>query len=313
MLPIIDLAPLLFGDRKAREGIAVEIGRACESIGFFYARNHGVAQTRIDAALSTSRQFFALPQATKNATRRERGRYRGYIAPSPFSEDQASGNVFLYEAFVAGEETLAEDPEVIASGGLYSPNIWPAYPADFKSAVSDYWDAVTGLSRHLLQAFSLSLGSSEDLFLTHFHKPLSNISLLHYPARPESLGDREPDARAHFDTDVVTILLPGEVGGLQVQHREGEWMEVDPLPGCFVINIGNMLEAWSGGRFRSTMHRVHPAVGLERYSIAYFAHPNYDTLVEPLPGLPAMQATGKPSEVHAGKDLAAFVATFDAD
>jgi isopenicillin N synthase-like dioxygenase len=311
MLPIIDLTPLLSGDGRDGSGVTDEIAMACEKTGFFYARNHGVSQATIDAAFAASRQFFALPLPTKKTFCRERGRYRGYIVPSPFSEDQTSGKAFLYEAFIVGAEVHPEDPQIIASEGLYSPNIWPTHPRGFKSAVSAYWDAVTALSYHLLRAFSLALGASEDFLVTQFNKPLSNISLLHYPARPDDLGDGELDARAHFDTDAVTVLLPGEVGGLQVQHREGEWMDVDPLPGCFVINIGNMLEAWSGGRFRSTMHRVHPPVGLERYSIAYFAHPDYDTLVKPLPDLPATRATGKPVEIHAGKDLAAFVATFD--
>lgn len=312
MLPVIDLAPLLRGDRRSRQSTADAIGAACEKTGFFYARNHGVAPSTIDSALAASRSFFDLPDASKRAASRERGHYRGYVATMPFSEDQQSGQAFLYEAFVVGEEAHPEDPETMASQGLYWPNIWPCQPPDFKVAVSKYWDELTGLSRHLLRALSLALGSPEDMLLRHFNKPLSNISLLHYPPRPAALGNARLDARAHFDTDVLTILLPGEVGGLQVQHREGAWMEVDPLPECFVVNIGNMLELWSGGRFRSTMHRVHPPIGKERYSIAYFAHPDYATMVKPLPGLTATRIKGKPAEIHAGKDLAAFVASFDA-
>ena len=311
MLPVIDLDPLLHGDRRARQSAAAEIGAACENTGFFYARNHGVAASTIDAALGASRGFFDLADACKRAWSRQPGHYRGYIATMPFSEDQASGQTFLYEAFVAGEETDPGDPETAASEGLYWPNVWPSNPPGFKAAVSEYWDAVTGLSRHLLRALSLALGSAEDALLEHFNKPLSNISLLHYPARPAVLDGARLDARAHFDTDVLTILLPAETGGLEVLHREGVWMEVDPLPGCFVVNIGNMLELWSGGRFRSTMHRVHPPVGKERYSIAFFAHPDYATTVKPLPGLPVTGIAGKRSEIHAGKDLAAFVASFD--
>jgi isopenicillin N synthase-like dioxygenase len=311
MLPVIDLDPLLHGDRRARRSTAAEIGTACEKIGFFYARNHGIASSTIDAALGASRSFFGLADARKRLWSRQPGHYRGYIATMPFSEDQASGHAFLYEAFVAGEETDLNDPETTMSEGLYWPNVWPSEPPGFKAAVSEYWDAVTGLSRHLLRALPLALGSPENALLEHFNKPLSNISLLHYPPRPAALDGARLHARAHFDTDVLTILLPGETGGLQVLHRDGAWMEVDPLPGCFVVNIGNMLELWSGGRFRSTLHRVHPPIGKERFSIAYFAHPDYATRVRPLPGLMATRAEGKPAEIHAGKDLAAFVASFD--
>jgi len=311
MLPVIDLEPLISGDSESRRSVATVIGTACESTGFFYIRGHGVPAGVIDAALDASRRFFALPVAAKGAVGRQPGHYRGYISTTPFSEDQISGQTFLYEAFIVGEEAAPEDPECIASGGLYWPNVWPAEPPDFRTAVSSYWDAMTELSRHLLSALSLALGQSEDVLIDRFDKPLSNISLLHYPARPADAGNAEDNARPHFDTDVLTILLPGEVGGLQVMHRDGEWIEVEPLPGCFVVNIGNMLEIWSGGKFRSTMHRVHPPVGLERYSIAYFAHPGYDTLIRPLPGMPAMRTPGKPTEIHAGQDLAAFVARFD--
>jgi len=312
MLPIIDVGPLRSGDREARRITAGEVGAACESTGFFYVRNHGVSQQHIDAALAASRTFFALPESYKRSLLRQPGHYRGYIATMPFSEDQPSGEALLYEAFIVGEEVHAEDPETIASAGLYWPNIWPTRPPGFKSAISDYWNAVTDLSRHLLRAFSLALGCPEELLLAHFHKPLSNISLLHYSPRPAGIGNSDVNARAHFDTDVVTILLPGEVGGLQVLHRDGEWMDVEPLPGCLVVNIGNMLEVWSGGRFRSTMHRVHPPIGVERYSIGYFAHPGYETLISPLPGMTSPKVSGKPTEIHAGKDLAAFVAKFDA-
>ncbi len=72
-----------------------------------------------------------------------------------------------------------------------------------------------------------------------------------------------------------------------------------------------MMECWSGGRFRSTMHRVHPPRHLERYAIGFFAVPDYNTVVEPLPGLPV---TGKPEDMaprHAGEDLMGFVDYFD--
>src|SRR5690606_11523218 len=108
-----------------------------------------------------------------------------------------------------------------------------------------------------------------------------------------------------------TILLPSPVGGLEVQRPDGTYVPVAPEPGCFVVNIGNIMEWWSGGRVRSTLPRVHPPSDRERYSIGVFAVPDFETVVEPLPGLPV---TGKPQDMaprHAGHDLAGFVANFD--
>ena len=312
MLPIIDFTAWRGGDSEARAKIAADLGAACEDTGFFYIAGHGVPQAIVDAALNESRAFFGLTSEKKHACRRQPGHYRGYIATTPFSEDKISGEAFLYEAFILGAEVDPADPEIVASKGLYWPNRWPAETPHFKTAVQDYWQAVTNLSQDLLRACALALGQPEETLTDYFQKPLTNISLLHYPARPDRGADSAiKDSRPHYDTDVITILLPDPVGGLQVQQRDGSWREADPLPGCFLVNIGNMLELWSGGRFRSTLHRVHPPAGKGRYSIAYFAHPGYNTEIAPLPNLPIDLPADKPRRIHAGEDLAAFVALFD--
>ena len=263
------------------------------------------------AHIQVSREFFELPETAKRALSRERGHYRGYIATMPFSTDDSSGEAFLYEAFIVGQDVSADDPRTDETAGLYWPNIWPSdFPA-FKAKIRGYRDALNGLCEDLLSAIALALGQPAATFKTWFHEPLTNLSLLHYPARTGGGGN--DNANPHFDSDVLTILLPGEVGGLQVMHRDGQWIEAPPLPGCFVVNIGNMLETWSGGRFRSTMHRVHPPVGRERYSIGYFAHPSYDTVIEPLRGLPDLLPVDKPKHIHAGEDLTRFVSQFDAE
>lgn len=311
-LPVIDIDPLIRGDFDARRGVAEAMGTACETTGFFYIQNHGIPQRIIDAALEASRRFFQLPDAKKRAFARPPGRYRGYIATMPFSEDLATGEAYLFEAFIAGGEVSAQDPEVHASSGLYAPNIWPSEPKGFREAIVSYWDAVSTLSRRLMRAFALALEQPEDALDGYFSKPLTNISLLHYPARARGVAGADDNARAHYDTDALTILYPGEVGGLQVLPADGAWLNADPRAGCFIVNIGNMLELWSGGRFRSTMHRVHPPAGRERYSIGYFANPNYDTVIRPLAGIPAAPIDGKPSELHVGEDFSRFVASYDA-
>jgi isopenicillin N synthase-like dioxygenase len=113
----------------------------------------------------------------------------------------------------------------------------------------------------------------------------------------------------HHGTNVVTILLSSPAGGLEVLHRDGRWIEAPPLDGCFVVNIANQMECWSGGRFRSTKHRVKPPAGIDRYSIGYFAPPNYDTMIEPLPANAPDADRFDP--IHVGRDLAGFVAGFD--
>lgn len=309
MLPIINLEDFRLGDQAKRQAIAEEIGAACESVGFLYVANHQVPTETIETAEAAARAFFALPEEEKCLCARQPGRYRGYVPPMQFSPNAGGRPPVRYEAFLVGQEIAEDDPAIAASGGMNAANIWPARPEGFRDGILGYWHALTAVAETLLRAFALALRQDEDRLRIHFRKPLTNISLLHYFPRPDAVADARDDSRAHYDTNALTIVRPGAVGGLEAQMPDGRWTEVPPRPGCFVVNIGNMMQSWSGGRFRSTMHRVHPPMGKDRYSIAYFATPDYDTLVEPLAGTTPSALDAAP--IHAGEDLRAFVALFD--
>lgn len=311
MLATIDISALSGSDRAARLAVAERIGGTCESLGFLYISGHGVPDAVIAGARAAQEAFFARPQGEKQRLTRREGIYRGYIPVTPFGANRPDAPPALYEAFIVGEEPAPGDPAVAATGGLYGPNVWPGEPEGFRAAIETYWHAVDGVSRRLIGAFALALGQQEEVLTGLFGRQLSNISLLHYLSRPGTGEAPADDLVTHRDTNAITILLPSPVGGLEVQRPDGSFMAVPPQPGCFVVNIGNMMECWSGGRFRSTMHRVHPPRDRERYAIGFFAVPAFETVVEPLPGLPVL---GKPEDMaprHAGHDLAGFVANFD--
>ncbi len=90
-------------------------------------------------------------------------------------------------------------------------------------------------------------------------------------------------AGAHTDYGLVTILATDDVPGLQIHTDSVGWTDVAPLPKTFIVNLGDMLERWTNGAFRSTLHRVISTSGRERYSIAYFFEPAFDAVVEALP------------------------------
>ena len=316
MLPIIDVTDFRSGDPARRQAVAAEIGRTLERIGFFYVRGHGIPAATLQDAREAVEAYFARPEAEKKAQARQPGGYRGYIPTIPFSETNAVAGrpPILYEAFIVGPEVAPDDPAVAASDGLVAPTPWPDQPAGFRAAITAYRDAVDALALDLLRAFALSLDLPEAAILDHFRRPLTNMSLLHYLARPIGGDGRAETARddvpPHYDTNAVTIVAPGVVGGLEVKGRDGAWIQAEPLADCFVVNIGNMMECWSGGRYRSTLHRVHPPLGKDRYSIAHFATPDFETLIEPLPGT-AKAGDAAPKPIHAGRGFAAFVAGFD--
>ena len=158
-----------------------------------------------------------------------------------------------------------------------------------------------GLAQHL---FALGLGLPEDKFDEYFHKPMLMLRLLHYPPQaPDESGDHI-GTRPHTDTGCFTILAQDQIGGLEILTKSGEWVFVPPLPGSYVVNIGEMMKAWTDGIFASTPHRVVNRYGAERYSVPFFVNPDYDAIFRPLIRNPdPVEAPKLHSTIDTDKDI----------
>jgi isopenicillin N synthase-like dioxygenase len=115
-----------------------------------------------------------------------------------------------------------------------------------------------------------------------FRPPTTWLRLLHSPPVDPQAPDDLYGSAPHNDFGFITILAQDEVGGLQVRDAAGQWIDVPPRPGAFVMNVGDMLHRWSNGRLISTPHRVHNRSGRERYSVPFFFDPHVSTVVAPL-------------------------------
>src|SRR5690606_41124353 len=88
--------------------------------------------------------------------------------------------------------------------------------------------------------------------------------------------------KAHVDSGFVTLLQQHGVSGLQAQLPDGRWHDVPPFEGGLVVNFGKLLERWTGGRIKATLHRIL-ANGGERFSIPFFYEPRADARLAPPP------------------------------
>jgi isopenicillin N synthase-like dioxygenase len=304
-VPIVDVSGLRSDDPAVRRATAAELARVGHDVGFLYVVGHGIPPETVAGLLDAAERFFALPvEAKQQYYIGKSSNHRGYV---PRGEERFYGYADdLKEAFDTALNLPADDPDYLAGNRMLGPNVWPAEVEGFDRQVTAYYTAALELGKALIRGFALGLGIEEDAFSRHVTRPTTQLRLIHYPPI-DSLPERERTnvvgIGAHTDYECFTILLPTRPG-LQVINGAGEWIEVPPIEGAFVINIGDMLEAWSNGYYVATSHRVRQ-VTEERYSFPMFFATDYDTVVEPHPELLGAETPPRYPPLSAGEHLVA--------
>lgn len=272
------------------------LGEACEALGFFYLTDTGI-DPALDRELERqSAAFFARPEEEKRRIAMELGgkAWRGFF---PVKGELTSGIPDLKEGLYFGEELADDDPR--GRWPMHGPNLFPEEPAALRPIVLAYMAEQERIGQRVLRALALSLGLPATYFLLHLTaKPTPLFRIFHYPA-PRSDADRAIwGVGEHTDYGLLTLLKQDDCGGLEVKTPRGErgWLSAPPLAGSLVCNLGDMLDRLTGGRFRSTPHRVRNLAGRSRYSWPFFLDPAFDARVSPLPG-----AQVRPSEDDAAE------------
>ena len=200
------------------------------------------------------------------------------------------------EGFYIAEEIAESDPRFNPLK-LSGPNIFPDCDdlldcKQWRQTMMDYHDKMKKISFQLIQMLAMALDLPKTYFDPHFIEPMAVLRLLHYSSEPSNIDNGVYACGAHSDYGMITILANNKPG-LQILN-DGQWLNVPPPEmGTFVVNLGDMLERWTNGKFRSTIHRVlispdeRPNDNTndgnrsnDRYSIPFFYEPNFDTVVE---------------------------------
>ncbi|NKY17330.1 isopenicillin N synthase family dioxygenase [Tsukamurella spumae] len=284
-VPVLDLS-LLDTEPERFDGA---VRAAAHEVGFFYLTGHGVPQERIDEVLALARAFFDLPQADKDAIAMTNSpHFRGYTR---LGGELTRGAVDWREQIDIGHEAAAPSASGPDYLNLIGPNQWPAALPALRPAM-ERWDAdLARVSRTLLRSWARSLGADPYVFDAAFAvQPATLIKIVRYPAGTDS----DQGVGAHKDSGVLTLLLVDpDSEGLQVlPPGAGEWVDVPPLPGAIIVNIGEMLEVGTDGYLNATEHRVvNRRTGADRISVPYFFNPAVTARMPHLP-LPADLRTG---------------------
>ena len=294
-VPVLDISPFRHGDSVARRRLASEVDRICREIGFMVIDGHGVDPALIAEVDGLSRAFFDLPVEEKmRIVRPAPDVTRGY---QPFKAEvlvrSRGGNAAgdLNESLMIGPVDVDGSAYYAAeaAGRHFAPNLWPERPAGLRGAYERYYRVMDSLAIDLMRLFALALDLPETYFDSSVDRSISRLRVRNYPAPEVEPEPGQLRASAHSDYGSLTILKTEDrPGGLQVLGKDGAWLDVPHVPGCFVVNIGDMLARWTNDRWVSTLHRVvnpprEQAAESRRQSIVFFQNPNYDAMVACLP------------------------------
>lgn len=256
------------------------LAQAVGEMGFLTVSETGLEADRLRKVFDAYRAFFQLPEADKQAVNMARtGSNRGWGAPKS-EQSNPDANPDFKEVFDCGYELPAGDPYATRDLSVYAPNLWPDNPPAFRETIQAYYGEACAVAMRILRAIAAALGRDEASFDAAFDTPMALLRGNFYPKRPDWAGEKDFGIAAHTDFGCLTLLATDGTPGLEVLMPDGEWQVVQAKPGQFVINFGEMLEFWTAGQVKATLHRVVGS-NQERMSIPLFFNPSYDTNVAP--------------------------------
>ena len=285
-IPVIDVSPLRH-EGAGKAAVFDDIAGACTRWGFFQVVGHGISDDLAARVWRQAALFFALPHDEKLAISRSKENPHGYYDRELTKNARDLKEIFDFGP-VPHPELPASHPKnhMAVDGG----NQWPAALPDFQSTMIEHYQACEGLAFTLMEAFCRGLGAPRDRLKRHFERRHTSFARINYyplddPLEAAQAASATPIGEMalqhHTDAGLLTVLMQDSESGLQIFADE-EWIDVAPIDGALVINVGDMMQVWSNDRYRSALHRVIHRVKGDRFSLPFFFNPSYDTDCVPL-------------------------------
>ena len=270
-----------------RKKLSTALDKMCSETGFLVIEGHGVPQKVIDNQWAVVSEFFSSSLEIKKEVKVPyKGYPYGWIGPDQEALAASKGEVTppdLKESFNGGPLTIPKNiKDPVAYQFCYQPTLWPKIDG-FREIWESYYSEMENLAKRIMSAFAEALDLEHHYFDDFINNPISALRALHYPATKNKIFEKQQRAGAHTDYGSLTILLPqADTSGLQIM-KKNSWIDVPAIKGCFVINIGDLMELWTAGRWVSTLHRVVAKPDQSaRKSLAYFHQPDWESVIKPI-------------------------------
>lgn len=266
--------------RAMRPETVQTLANAARDVGFLTVSGGVLGPDRVRATIEAYADFFHQPGALKAPVDMAlTGSNHGWGRSGSEQVDPAA-NPDYKEVFDCAIPLSDGHPLAADDLAVYAPNRWPASPPGFRATIEAYLSDARTEAMAILRALSMVLRGDPSAWDAAFAAPMALLRGNYYPARPAWAGARDFGIAPHTDYGCLTLLATDGTPGLEVERPGGGWQTVTVPPGTFVVNFGEMLALWSGGRIRATPHRVVGGAQ-ERISIPLFFNPAYDADISP--------------------------------
>ncbi|WCJ22792.1 2-oxoglutarate (2OG) and Fe(II)-dependent oxygenase superfamily protein [Euphorbia peplus] len=253
-LPIHDISKPL----NLNPSSLTSLSQACKKWGFFRIINHGISNNLYSKIFNLSHHFFTLPSHKK-------------LVLGPSSSLKTYTPHFIASPFF--ESLRVSGPDFFGSAHSSAAAVFDSHGSEFSEALQEYGSKMTELSKRIVKILLMILGDGVEkkYYESEFKNCHGYLRIINYA--PPTCTEEEDDVEGlgmHTDMSCVTLVFQDETGGLQVKSKDGKWMDINPCEKSLVVNIGDMLQAWSNEKFRSSEHRVVLRRPVNRFSLAFF-------------------------------------------
>ena len=291
-IPLIDFSSYDETNEEAIATIGEQVSRALTDIGFMAVTNIGIDDDVLAKEFATSKDFFA----------------KSDIEKEKFAYTSAADN-FGYHGMLKEKLDPLKPADLKETFTMRAPfkyaqdkTRWPS-PEFRDNSISFYHDLIA-CSNKILTVIASALHVEPNYFVKCFNHENVSLRLLHYPSVGPEVNPTQLGAGAHTDYGIITLLFQDSVGGLEVKDKEGKWQAVDYVENAIIINTGDLMERWTNGKYKSTLHRVQPKIGQqERFSIALFMDPDSATNVEVIESCTSESNPAKYPPITAGEHI----------
>lgn len=296
-IPLVELDKIS-PTQKGWQTIVKQIHESFASTGFIYIKSSLISVDLVDHVFHISKEFFGLSDDTKIK----------YIRKS---DTNNNGYVKMQQERLNPKKPpdLKECFNFVGSKKC----TFPKEVTGFENALQQLYRACLQVSYQLLEIMGYALGLKDPQFFVKCHQKVgegpdvnfTTMRLLYYPPI-NNIDDIKPEqlrCGEHVDYGSITLLFQDENAGLQVKKADGSYINAPYLRGTVLVNLGALMQQWTCDQYLATPHRVlvpdddHVRC-LERQSIAFFLHPDNDTVIECIDG------SNKYPPITAAEDIA---------